>query len=282
MGQSSSWSLAPTGTLRMVFLRTNPVHGRVDPRTGEVTGPVADVARELASRHSVPTRIIPAENAAAVIATLKAGDADIGVLAYDETRAREVDFGAPIMVMLNSYLVKASSSIKSSADVDKTGITVAAVKGQAQELFVSRHLKQARIRLFETTPPDAEMTRLLVSGEVDAFAINRQRALEAEASSASMARALPDSLFEVNQCIVVAKRRPRDARRGGTLGRRAPSVRFSSACRRARRARWCQSGDRLGVQLTVFPISESRTAGHSPRRLAAPDRSNRELRSRRR
>jgi polar amino acid transport system substrate-binding protein len=205
MGQSSSWSLAPTGTLRMVFLRTNPVHGRVDPRTGEVTGPVADVARELASRHSVPTRIIPAENAAAVIATLNAGDADIGVLAYDETRAREVDFGAPIMVMLNSYLVKASSSIRSSADVDRTGITVAAVKGQAQELFVSRHVKQARVRLFETTPPDAEMTRLLVSGEVDAFAINRQRALEAEASSASMARALPDSFFEVNQCIVVAK-----------------------------------------------------------------------------
>lgn len=205
MGQSSSWSLAPSGTLRTVFLRTNPVHGRVDPRTGEVTGPVADVARELANRHNVPTRIIPAENPAAVIAALNGGDADIGVLAYDETRAREVDFGAPIMVMLNSYLVKASSSITSSADVDRTGITVAAVKGQAQELFVSRHLKQARVRLFETTPPDAEMARLLVSGEVDAFAINRQRALEAEASSASMARALPDSFFEVSQCIVVAK-----------------------------------------------------------------------------
>jgi serine protease Do len=33
MGQSSSWPLAPGGTLRTVFLRTNPVHGRVDPHT---------------------------------------------------------------------------------------------------------------------------------------------------------------------------------------------------------------------------------------------------------
>jgi polar amino acid transport system substrate-binding protein len=205
MGQSTPWPLAPSGTLRTVFLRTNPVHGRVDPRTGEVTGPVADVARELARRHEVTARIIPAENAAAVIAALKAGEADIGVLAYDETRAREVDFGAPIMVMLNSYLVKASSSIKSSADVDRTGVTVAAVKGQTQELFVSRHLKQARVRLFDTMPPDAEVARLLVSGEVDAFAINRQRSLEAEASSGSTVRTLPDSFLDVNQCVVVAK-----------------------------------------------------------------------------
>ena len=205
MGQSSTWPLAPAGTLRTAFLRTNPVHGRVDPRTGEVTGPVADVTRELARRHDVAARIIPAENAAAVIAAVNGGQADIGVLAYDETRAREVDFGAPIMVMLNSYLVKASSSIKSSADVDRTGVTVAAVKGQTQELFVSRHLKQARVRLFETMPANSDVTRLLVSGEVDAFAINRQRSLEAEASSAAMLRTLPDSFLDVNQCVVVAK-----------------------------------------------------------------------------
>ena len=204
-GQSSSWPLAPTGTLRTVFLRTNPIHGRVDPRTGDVSGPVPDMARELARRHQVAARIIPAENPAAVIATLKAGEADIGVLAYDETRATEVDFGVPIMVMSSSYLVKASSSIWSSADVDRPGITVAAVKGQSQELFVSRRLKQARIRVFETMPPDSEATRLLVSGEVDAFAINRQRALDAEASFGSMVRTLPDSFLDVNQCVVVAK-----------------------------------------------------------------------------
>jgi polar amino acid transport system substrate-binding protein len=205
MAQSTSSSLTPTGTLRMVFLRTNPVHGRVDPRTGEVSGPVADLARELARARNVPARIIPAENAAAVIAAVNSGEADAGVLAYDETRAREVEFGAPIMLMLNSYLVKASSPIKSSADVDRSGITVAAVRGQTQELFVSRNLKQARVRVFETMPSDPEVKRLLVAGEVDAFAINRQRSLEAEAAFASDVRTLADSFLDVSQCVVVAK-----------------------------------------------------------------------------
>src|SRR5579871_1994031 len=40
--------LAPTGTLRVTFLGGNPVQARVDAKTGEVTGPVADIARDRA------------------------------------------------------------------------------------------------------------------------------------------------------------------------------------------------------------------------------------------
>jgi ABC-type amino acid transport substrate-binding protein len=54
-------------------------------------------------------------------------------------------------------------------------------------------------------PAQAEVERLLMSGEVDAFAINRQRSLEAEAASASRLRALGDSFLDVNQSFVVAK-----------------------------------------------------------------------------
>ena len=46
---------------------------------------------------------------------------------------------------------------------------------------------------------------LLTNGAVDAFAINRQRALEAEAASSGRLRALPDSFLDVDQCVVVAK-----------------------------------------------------------------------------
>jgi polar amino acid transport system substrate-binding protein len=203
--QSPAATLAPTGTLRGVFLGSNPVQGRVDPKTGEVTGPVPDLVRELARKIGVGSTVIPAPDAAGVIGALNDGTADIGFLAYDETRAREVDFGAPFVVMLNSYLVKAGSPIKSTADVDRAGVTVAAVKGQTQELFVSRSLKNAQVRVFPTMPAQAEVERLLASGEVDAFAINRQRSLEAEAASASKLRALLDSFLEVDQCFVVSK-----------------------------------------------------------------------------
>ena len=204
-GQSPSATLAPTGTLRAVFLGTNPVHGRVDPKTGAAEGPVPDLVKELARTLNVPFSIIPAPNAAGVIAALNGHQADIGFLAYDASRAREVDFGAPFIVMFNSYVVPAKSTIQRSADVDRSGVTVAAVKGQTQELFVSSHIKNAKVRVFETMPPQAELERLLTSGEVDAFAINRQRSLDAQSESASRLRALPDSFLEVDQAFVVAK-----------------------------------------------------------------------------
>jgi polar amino acid transport system substrate-binding protein len=205
LAQSPSQILAPTGTLRAIFLGGNPVQGTVDSKTGVARGTVPDLVQELARRLNVPYKIIPAPAAGGVIEALKDGTADIGFLAYDETRAREVDFGAAFMVMFNSYLVRANSSIQKNADIDRGGLTVAAVKGQTQELFVSSHLKNAKVRVFQTMPPQPELESLLINGEVDAFAINRQRSLEAQEASGSKLRALPDSFLEVEQSFVVAK-----------------------------------------------------------------------------
>lgn len=203
--QSPSATLAPTGRLRAAFLGGNPVQGRVDAQTGEASGPAPDLVKELARKLGVPYTIIPARDAREVIDALKNKTADIGFLAYDETRAREVDFGAAFLVMFNSYLVSAKSPIQQSADVDRAGVTVAAVKGQTQELFVSGHLKHARVRVLATMPAQPELETVLTSGEVDAFAINRQRSLEAQAESGGRLRALPDNFLEVDQCFVVEK-----------------------------------------------------------------------------
>src|SRR3954465_10884970 len=84
--------LAPTGTLRATFLGANPVQGHVDPQTGAITGPVADIVKEMARKLGVPFRITPASGAAGVIALIKSQQADIGFLAFDEKRGAEVDF----------------------------------------------------------------------------------------------------------------------------------------------------------------------------------------------
>lgn len=205
MAQSPASTLAPTGTLRAVFLGTNPVQARVDAKTGEMTGPVPDLVKEFARKLGVPYKLTPSADAAALIAALKDQSADIGFLAYDESRAREVDYGAAFEVMFSSYLVRANSPIQKTGDVDRAGIKVAAVKGQTQELFVSSHLKTATVRLFPTMPPQSEVETLLASGEVEAFAINRQRAMDAQAASGGKLRALPDSFLEVDQSFVVRK-----------------------------------------------------------------------------
>ena len=201
--QSPSSVLAPTGTLRAVFLGGNPVQGRPDPETGVFRGTVPDLVEELARRLGVPYRLIPAENARAVMDTLGNRAADIGFLAYSETRAREVDYGAAYLVMFSSYLVGRESPIETIADVDRLGVAVGAVDRQSQELFVSSELNDAEIRVFPTVRPQEELETLLTTGELDAFAMNRQRALDAQAASGSRLRALPDSFMEVEQAFVV-------------------------------------------------------------------------------
>ncbi len=203
--QSPAATLAPTGTLRAIFLGMNPVQGRFDPRTGAASGPVPDIVEALAKRLGVPSKIVSSPNAAGIASALNAREADIGVLAYDVERTRDVDYGAPLLVMFNSYLVKRDSPIRRSTDVDRAGVTVAAVRGQTQELYVSSHLKNARVRVFEEMPAQKEVERLLTSGGIDAFAVNRQRSLDAEAASGRALRALEDSFLEVDQSFVVRK-----------------------------------------------------------------------------
>jgi polar amino acid transport system substrate-binding protein len=197
--------LAPTGTLRAVFLGLNPVQGRVDPATGTASGPVPEIVEALAKKFGVPFTIASSPNAAGIASALAARRADIGFLAYDVEREGVVDYGAPLLVMFNSYLVRRDSPIARSADVDRSGVTVGAVRGQTQEYFVSRTLRNATVRRFDTMPPQREVEALLTGGGVDAFAINRQRSLEAEAASGGTLRALPDSFLEVDQDFVVAK-----------------------------------------------------------------------------
>jgi hypothetical protein len=82
----------PTGTLRATYIATNPVQAFVDQKTAEVRGPAADLAREIAKHLAVPVKITGVAGPAAVIDSLKKGEADIGFLAFDPLRAAEVDF----------------------------------------------------------------------------------------------------------------------------------------------------------------------------------------------
>jgi polar amino acid transport system substrate-binding protein len=196
--------LAPTGTLRAAFLATNPVQARIDMATGAITGPAADVARELARRLGVQVALMPEPDAAAVIARVTAKQADIGFLAVEAERATQVDFSEPYLIMGNGYLVRADSNLRRSADVDRPGITVGAVKGQTQQIYVSTNLKNARVRVFDVTPSHEELVRLIVSGELDAFAANRQRMGDTVATSPRV-RILADDFLTIGQAIVVNK-----------------------------------------------------------------------------
>jgi polar amino acid transport system substrate-binding protein len=199
--QSPAGTLAPTGVLRAAYLATNPVQARRDAG-GTWTGPVPDLVRELARRHNLSYELLPQPDAGTVIARVKGGQADIGFLAYEAARATQVDFSEPYALMANAYLVRADSSIRTSADVDRAGVRVAAVKGQSQQIFVSERLQQAQVLVLPTVPPNDQIVALLEKGEADAFAANRQRMQEAARTSPTV-RVLPDNFFMIGQALVV-------------------------------------------------------------------------------
>ncbi len=194
--------VAPTGTLRASFLATNPVQGRLDPRTGAVTGPVGDLVPELARRLGVPYRIVPVADAAALIESVRSGQVDVGFLAVEAARATQVDFSQPYALMGNAYLVRADSPIRQSADVDRTGVVVGAVTGQSQQVWVSEHVRNARLQALPVVPPAEALAGMLIRGEVHAFAANRQR-MEDVARSDSRLRVLADNFSVIPQAIVV-------------------------------------------------------------------------------
>jgi polar amino acid transport system substrate-binding protein len=202
--QLAGADLAPTGTLRVSFIGNNPVQGRVDPKTGETTGPAPDLARELGRRLGVPVVVIPLPDAGAVLESITSKKVDFGFLAVEAARATRVDFSAPYLLSGSAYAVRADSSLAKTADVDRVGVTIGAVTGQSPEVWVREHVASARIVSLPAVPPNAELAAMLRDRRVDVFAANRTR-MEELARDFPEIRVLPDNFTVLGQAIAVAK-----------------------------------------------------------------------------
>jgi polar amino acid transport system substrate-binding protein len=196
--------LAPGGTLRASFIENNPNQGRVDPKTNAITGPAADLVRELARRLGVKYEITPLPSAGAVLESVRSGKVDIGFLAYEAARATQVDYSDDYSITGSAFAVRVDSGMKRSADVDRAGVTVVAIQGQSPEVYLRETLKAARLISLPTVPPNAELAKILLGGEADAVGANRTR-MEELVREFPKLRVLPDDFTHTTQAIVVAK-----------------------------------------------------------------------------
>ena len=165
--------IAPTGTLRAVYLGTNPAQAMRDPATGELRGPAYDLTRELARRNNVPLEFKPIASPPAVIEAVKNGEADIGFVAYEATRLGTVEFSQTYMLVRQSFLVLDGSPIKAIADIDRAGQKIAGTVNDSITLCMKRILKQATIVDLVNNP--AELSKALTERAIDALGANRQR-----------------------------------------------------------------------------------------------------------
>jgi polar amino acid transport system substrate-binding protein len=207
--------LAPTGTLRAAFLGDNPSLGRVDRATGTVTGPVAEVVKELARRLGLPYKLIPVPNARVVAESVLNHSADMGFMAYNAGRAKEVDFSEPWLLMPNTYLVRADSAIRKVDDADRAGVRIIAAKNDTQDVYLSAHLKNTAVTPVPKVPETEEVKSLLLGGKTDALAANRQRLVEI-AGGDNRLRIVADDFYVAGQAIAITKG---DASRIATLNK---------------------------------------------------------------
>ena len=195
--------LAPTGTLRATFIATNPVQAVTDAKTGEVSGPAADLARELARRLNVPFTIKGVPGVQPVIDSVKDGTADLGFVAFDPVRAAQVDFSQPYSLAQNTYLVLTRSPIRSGAEIDRPGVRIGVGLNDAGDYFLTRNLKHAELKRNAGGSLDLAF-KMLKSGEIDAYAANRQRLTEFVRREPDL-RIVPDNFYGVEQSIIVRK-----------------------------------------------------------------------------
>jgi polar amino acid transport system substrate-binding protein len=114
-----------------------------------------------------------------------------------------MDFTPPSMEVENTYLVPTGSPIRTTADANRPGFRIAVPSRSAPDLFLSSRLQQAALVRGET---EAAAFELLRSGQVDAFAANRNSFATFTAGLEGY-RALDDYFLAVPMAIAVPKGR---------------------------------------------------------------------------
>ncbi len=202
---ASANDLASTDTLRAVYLASNPAHAVQDRATGAIRGVAADLARELGRRINTPVELKGLADPPAVIEAVNKGEADIGFVAFAPERVSAVEFSQVYMLVKQSFLVLERSGIRTVAEVDRAGQTIAGTRNDSITLFMKRKFKNARLVEIDNNP--AVIRRLLREKLIDAFGANRQRLTVLMRDMAGV-RMLPDNLFGVPQTIIVPKGKP--------------------------------------------------------------------------
>src|SRR5205085_5285565 len=125
---------------------------------------------------------------------------DVAFVAADPERMATIAFTPPYVELDATYLVPGGSDIRSVADADRSGITIATAATAAYTLVLKRDIRQATLVFVSN---DDALERLQ-SGKVQAVAGLRD-ALLRSASRVPGAKVLPDNITRAQQAVAVPK-----------------------------------------------------------------------------
>lgn len=190
--------LAPTGKLRAAINYGNGVLAQKGA-DGMPRGVSADLAAELAKRLGVPLQYVPYDAAGKVFEGARAGAFDVGFIAIEPVRAREIDFTAPYVIIEGTYMVHADSPLQTVDDIDHDGIRMSVGLGSAYDLYLTRTIKHATVLRADAGGGSA-MIRKFLDDKLDAAAGVRQQ-LDAYAKDHPEMRVMSGHFQKIRQAM---------------------------------------------------------------------------------
>jgi polar amino acid transport system substrate-binding protein len=196
--------LAPTGTLRVALLAPSPLFVTQNSPPGVTKGIAVDIANRLASRIGVPMTPVLYPSVAALMESTGRREWDITFLPVNPERASMMNFTAPYMYSESTFLVPASSTARTFADLDRSGTTLVAVARSTEETWLRANARSATI---VTASVPAAAREMLKEGKVDAYASVTTN-LEEVSRLVPGSRLLPGSFRDAPIAMAVIKVRP--------------------------------------------------------------------------
>ena len=231
--------LAPGGKLRVGINSGNQVLMRQDTAPGDLRGVPVDLAQELGRRLGVPVELKGYASAGQTVAGGIAGEWDVGFIAVEPARAKELAFTAAYVLIESTYLVPAGSPLRTIADVDRDGVRIAVSAKGGNDLYLTRTLKAARLVRIQGTEA---AFKHFVTEKLEAYA-GLKPGLVKYAGQLPGSRVIEGNYGTVQQAIATPGGRPAGA---AYLREFAEDIKISGAVARA-----IENNDARG--LTVAP-----------------------------
>lgn len=152
-----------------------PPHFNRNVVTGERQGWGIELAHALAARIGVTPVSLAYPGPDKLLEGLNADACDTGFIVNNPAWANLVDYSQPFLQQDFTFLLPAGSSIRRVADIDRSDVRIAVVRGHGGTLTLARIVKQAKMISADTLQGAFELLR---NGQADAFASTRPQVLE--------------------------------------------------------------------------------------------------------
>lgn len=204
-GTDIAKQLAPTGTLRVAVLMLSYF---ANEDAGQLKGWSPELGIELARRLGVPYELIQIHNPAEMITAFREGRIDVTFIGITKDRAAAFDFGPVVIGLRTTFLVPASSPIKTIPEIDQPGVRIVVPARSAQGEHLEKIITKATLLRVpvETTKPAVDM---VLAGQADAISHVVPMLATAQPNLPG-SRILPGSYYNVPIAIGYPKGRSAD------------------------------------------------------------------------